>query len=152
MHTETHMHAYCQSWVIDRLTGINFHSLRVASGSWDLSQLPEGSKLGCPILLCSEALLSLHNSKHHWHLHPNLLYVTLYPACNHPLISVLFASTIPPTTCPILSPFYSFFFLNGCFRLCQSLPTWLRLCNTWPCAFHVCPRRCISVTSGAGSQ
>lgn len=71
------------------------------------SQLPQGTGLGRPILLRSDALFSLDSSKHR-HLHLSLLDTILYPACIHPLIGVLFAPTIPATTCPVLSPFYSF--------------------------------------------
>lgn len=116
------------------------------------SQLPQGTGLGRPILLRSDALFSLDNGKHHWHLHLSLLDIILYPTCIHPLIGVLFALTIPATTCPVLSPLYSFFFFYLYLHLCLSPPTWLCLFNTWQYVFHVCPRRCISVTSGAGSQ
>lgn len=72
------------------------------------SQLPQGVRLGRPILLRSAALLSPDNSKHHDTFAVGLHDITLYPACIHPLIGVLFAPTIPDTTCPGLSPFFSF--------------------------------------------
>ena len=80
------------------------------------SQLPQGTRLGRPILLCSYTWFSLDNSKH---LRLSLLDIILHPTCIHPLIGVPFALTIPTTTCPIQSLFYSFLL---CLPMCLTPP------------------------------
>lgn len=85
--------------------------------------LPQGIKLGSSILLCSNSLFSSDNSKHHWHLHLGLFHIILYSARTHPLISVLFALTIPATTCPPLSQCLSFCFIISIFAV--SVPSCL---------------------------
>lgn len=114
------------------------------------SQLhPKATKLGGSILLCSDALFSWTTANT-----PDTFTVAhstlLYPTCTHPLISVLFALTIPSATCPSLH--WAAFDLNFYLPLCPSLPPGCVSATCDILSFMPVPRMCISVTSGARSQ
>lgn len=135
MHTATHMHACSQ--LSHRKADRHQFPYMYKSG------LPQGTKLGSSILLCSSALFSSDNSKHYWHFHLSFFHIILCPFWFLPLIGVLFVLTIPETSCLFLSQRPALV-LNLYLHWAFLLPPGHACATCDTGVFHVCPPGCVS--------